>query len=276
MWICETCGQPCDDKDKTCSMCTSERPKQTVKKAAAKTATKTFEFNEDAKTPAKPKAEPEPEPEPEPEVKPKSKPEMAEKTKTLESSETIETVPATDDSEDISMDSTSTVEVGERPIIVIARKLSRTPRFWMIFGAVVLGFVIIPWSVSMIAKLAKGPELDYNANVVEPEVKKKLDVIIEDIMPDKLEWAQELLRNRLPTRFPEELTMDINKAEAEVRYEGKGKTSAFYRMLVSYHFTDAHKKTYFWQPVTFFFEVRNGTWTMIGDKWIRASEMIFE
>ncbi|MCK5243525.1 hypothetical protein KAR34_13840 [bacterium] len=252
MWVCEICGQPCDDKDKECSMCTTEQPKQTAKKAGTVPAVRTFEFNEDAKPPAPPPIAEEP-----------------------ESSETPEAIAATAETEN-ETDETELPAIGDRLIVTIAGKLARAPRFWMISGAIVLGFIIVPWSISQIIKLTGGPALDYHANAVEPELKKKLEVIIKDVLPDKLEWAQEHMRLRLPTRFPEELTMDANQAEAEVKYDNKEKNSAYYRMLVCYHFVDAHKKTYFWQPVTFFFEIRNGAWTMIGDRWIRKSEIIFE
>ena len=84
------------------------------------------------------------------------------------------------------------------------------------------------------------------------------------------------MRNRLPTRFPEELEMEIDRDQVKVRYDNIQKQSVYYQLSVAYHFVKAHEKTYIWQPVTFYFEIRNGKWELIGDRWVREWELEFE
>jgi len=238
MWICDNCGQPLDDNAKKCTMCGMERIRVSSKKAEEAQASRIFEFGTQKKEPEKTKPE---------------------------------AIP-----DEITPTEPSVGFKDERRIITILNRLMRTPEFWLIFGAIILGFLVIPWSIQQIIKITFKPADNNIASVVEPELREKFELIIDDALPDKLEWAREVMRRRIPTRFPEELTMDINKQDAEVKYDNKEKTSAYYRLLISYHFIDANKKTYFWQPVTFYFEVRDGVWTLIGDHWIRESELELE
>ncbi|MBN1596635.1 hypothetical protein JW933_11975 [candidate division FCPU426 bacterium] len=241
MWICDQCGKPLDDTLQKCTLCGAEKKEQISKKAGKAHASRTFEFGAD-----KPKEETTPEPA------------IVEETPPEEKAEPKAPL------------------VQERPIVTIAKRLVKTQRFWIIFGSVLLAFIVIPGSISLVGKLASRKPKTVSTTAITPELRQKFEKMIEDILPDKLEWARAIMSLRIPTRFPEELAMEIDKKNAEVRYDNKQKTEAYYRFLVCYHFVDAHKKTYRWQPVTFYFEMRNGVWTMVGDLWIKESEMIFE
>lgn len=244
MWVCDHCGQPMDDKAKKCSMCKTDRPEEKSKKSEKAQVSQSFDFSVTAEE------------------------KKAEATAAQDAESTPEDTPAVDTTEEEQRD--------ERPIFTILRRLAVTPKFWIVFASIVLAFILVPWTIQKINQFSSADSFDINADKVEPELQSKFELIIDDTLPDKLEWARNVLRFRLPTRFPEELLLDINKQEAEVIYETDEKTSASFRLLIAYHFADAHKKTYIWQPVTFFFEIRNGEWVLIGDRWLREGELIFE
>ncbi|MCD4812159.1 hypothetical protein K8S19_00480 [bacterium] len=240
MWVCDHCGQPMDDKAKKCSMCGVIKPEEIIKKAEAAQVSQSFDFSEKA---------------------------GAKKPEIHKAVDTVQAEP----------EAPSQVEpVNERPIVTIFRRLVVSSKFWIVLASVVLAFILVPWTIQKINQFSTANEFDYDAKSVETTLCSKFELIIDDTLPDKLEWAREVMRLRLPTRFPEELLLDISKQEAEVKYENDEKTSVSFRMLITYHFGDAHKKTYYWQPVTFFFEIRNGEWVLIGDRWLRESELVFE
>ncbi len=304
MWICPSCGQPGDDQDRQCEMCGHVRKKSgTAKKvktvqsvkpvksdlsdqsdrsdASNKSdrsersdpsdnstqtqtqASRTFQF--EAKTTPPKKKETVPPPpeaeEPAPPVATKHIPDYIPEI-------TPEPEPVPEESEK--------APPPERPFIVILKRLSQQPRHWVILGALLIAFMFIPYGVRQVIELGSQPNYEINKNKVESELQEKFDLMIEDTLADKLEWARLVLRNRVPTRFPEELTMEVDKQSAEVKYDNEDKSSAYYSLLVSYHFEDDHQKTFRWYPVTFFFEIRSQAWTLIGDRWVRESEIIFE
>jgi uncharacterized protein (DUF58 family) len=112
------------------------------------------------------------------------------------------------------------------------------------------------------------------------KVGKNLEVefqkTMEEYLPDKLEWGREIMRKRLPSRFPEELLMSYDVAKVDVRYTNREQNQAVYRLPVAYYFLNQPRATFRWQPVTFHFELRNRQWVMIGDNWMTEDDLKFE
>jgi hypothetical protein len=158
----------------------------------------------------------------------------------------------------------------------MAKKLARQPRFWIALGSILAVVVIVPWLGLQLAKWASRPVVPTDPTKVETEAKKDFEQMVDQALADKLEWGREVLRNRLPTRFPDELIMEVDKQKSEVKYENRKKTSASFHILVSYHFEDDHPKTLHWYPATFFFQKQNEKWYLVGDSWIKESEIVFE
>jgi hypothetical protein len=113
-------------------------------------------------------------------------------------------------------------------------------------------------------------------NAVDAVVKQQFGKLIQDYLPEKLEWGRELLKKRAPNRFPDELAIATNEAKADVEYTNSEKTAAAFGMQIAYHFPEMPRKAYLWQPVTFFFEFRQGKWVLTGDKWPNDWDLNFE
>ena len=159
----------------------------------------------------------------------------------------------------------------ERPVVILLNQLIRSSRFWIGFSAVLAGLIIVCW----------GPEvftITYNihANDVEGELKERFELMIRKALPEKLEWGREVLRKRLPSRFPEELSLATQNKGAEAKYDNPERTCAHYQIFIAYHFLDGAEQDYIWNPVTFYFELRLGQWELVGDQWLTEWEVDFE
>lgn len=136
--------------------------------------------------------------------------------------------------------------------------------------------VAVPWAGLQLAKWASKPVAKTDPLQVEAETRKQFENLVDQTLADKLEWGREVLRNRLPTRFPEELVMEVDKQKADLKYDNRKKQTAAFSVQISYHFEDDHPKTIRWYPVTFFFQKQDDKWYLLGDTWIKESELIFE
>ncbi|MCK5219265.1 hypothetical protein KAR10_07080 [bacterium] len=159
----------------------------------------------------------------------------------------------------------------ERPVVVLLNQMIRASSFWIGFSFVLVGLIVVCW----------GPEVfkrtyDIRANDVEEELKAQFELMLRKTLPEKLEWGREALRKRLPSRFPEELFLATKQKDAEAKYDNSQRTSAHYQIFIAYHFLDAPERTYLWNPVTFYFELRHGHWELAGDRWVTEWEVEFE
>lgn len=168
------------------------------------------------------------------------------------------------------------VKLGERPLVTMAKRLARQPRFWITFASVLAVLVAVPWLGMQLSKWASRPVVKADPTIVDPELKKDFEKMVDQALADKLEWGREVLRNRLPARFPEELVMEVDKQKSEVKFDNRKKNTVNFQILVSYHFEDDHRKAIRWYPGTFFFQKQDEKWYLIGDNWIKESELIFE
>jgi hypothetical protein len=148
----------------------------------------------------------------------------------------------------------------------------------------------LPWSVLAAVVILLGigagwfflsgrpqvPVKTTDPNAVELLVRQKLEKLIQEYLPEKLEWGRELLKKRSPNRFPEELALATNETKADVEYVNPEKTAAAYGMQIAYHFPETPRKSYQWQQVTFFFEQHQGKWVLTGDKWPNDWDLNFE
>lgn len=113
-------------------------------------------------------------------------------------------------------------------------------------------------------------------NAVEAGERAQIEALIHDALAEKLEWGRELLKKRMPNRFPEELLLDTNKAEADLQYANPEKTAVVYHLPVTYHFKELSSKAYIWLPASFTFIKRDGKWALAGDKWPNEWDVNFE
>lgn len=158
-----------------------------------------------------------------------------------------------------------------RPVIVLSNQLIRTGHFWIGFSAVLVGLIIVCWGPGVFKRT-----YDIHADDVEEELKEQFELMIRKALPEKLEWGREMLRKRLPSRFPEELSIATRKKDAEAKYDNPERTSAHYQIFIAYHFLDIAEHDYIWNPVTFYFELRHGQWELVGDRWVTEWEVDFE
>jgi hypothetical protein len=100
--------------------------------------------------------------------------------------------------------------------------------------------------------------------------------MVDAAIPEKLDWGREVLKQRVPSRFPEELLMEVDREKPEIRYTSDEKTEAYYRFTIAYHYKETNKKVFTWSSVQFFFGFKNGKWSLIGDRWPREWEVVFE
>jgi len=121
-----------------------------------------------------------------------------------------------------------------------AQGLRRHPLFWPVAGtAAVLVLAAVLWAVLKPSTSSEPPPAPSHPLAVEPEVVKKFNVLIDAYLPEKLQWGRDILTRRIPSRFPEELTLDLDRAKSEVRYDDASRTSAYYQTLASYHYFSA-------------------------------------
>jgi len=168
------------------------------------------------------------------------------------------------------------VKLGERPLVTMAKRLARQPRFWIVLTCVLAVVVAVPWAGMQLAAWVSRPAPKTDPLAVEEETKKHFEKMVDQALSDKLEWGREVLRNRLPSRFPEELVMEVDKQKADRKYDSRKKNPASFNVQISYHFEDDHPKAIRWYPVVFFFQKQEDTWYLIGDNWLKESELIFE
>ncbi|MEW6517480.1 MAG: hypothetical protein AB1439_11340 [candidate division FCPU426 bacterium] len=168
------------------------------------------------------------------------------------------------------------IRLGERPLVTITKRLARQPRFWVMLGSVLAVLIAMPWLGMQTVKWASQPAAKTDPFKVDDEIKKKFEKLVDQALADKLEWGRDVLRNRLPTRFPEELIMEVDKQKTEAKYDNRKKNTATFAIIISYHFDDDHPKAIRWYPGTFYFEKRNEEWRLVGDNWIKESELILE
>jgi hypothetical protein len=165
------------------------------------------------------------------------------------------------------------VAAAERPIVVILRRLLRNPKFLIGMAGLVAALVILPWGTRVLMK--PKPEAAVKADFNTQEI-ATFDKLIDQILPEKLDWGREVMHRRLLTRFPEELQMEVDKNNRDIKWDGKGKVLAYYRFSIAYHFKEEARENYSWKPVTFFFRMEAGKWVMMGERWMREDEVLFE
>lgn len=159
----------------------------------------------------------------------------------------------------------------ERPVVVLLNQLIRSSHFWIGFSAVLVGLIVVCWGPEVFKKT-----YDIHADDVAEEFKARFELIIRKALPEKLEWGREILRKRLPSRFPEELFLAIKTKDGEAKYDNPQRTSVHYQIFIAYHFLDTAEHAYSWNPVTFYFELRLGQWELVGDRWLTEWEVEFE
>lgn len=115
-----------------------------------------------------------------------------------------------------------------------------------------------------------------NQQGVDETLARQFSHMVDEMLPEKLEWGREIMKRRVPTRFPEELLMAVDKKNPEIRFLNPEQTSASYRFTMAYHFKDTNRKLYPWASVIFYFEMRNGKWVITGDRWVSEWEISFE
>ena len=153
---------------------------------------------------------------------------------------------------------------------------AQRPWFWM---AVVVFFAAAfagAWWVHRPRDQAPTPQPTPSPLAVAEEVKARLDLLVEDLLRSRLEWAREVMVERIPTRFPEELTYHVQNEPPTVTYETEARETIGYAFEISYHFKQTKTKIWEWYPVEIYFEQRNGEWVRVGDKWPRAWDLHFE
>ncbi len=163
-----------------------------------------------------------------------------------------------------------------RQLLTILHSLSRSRRFWLMTFYVVAGALTLFWGTRAVMRLLEPEANKPKSMQVEPAVAGQFEVMVKEMLPEKLDWGREQMKHRLPSRFPEELLMETDETKVDIKYENKKHTAAHYELQITYHLDDAVKETYVWQPVTFYFELRQGQWVMVGDKWIRPTALVFE
>jgi hypothetical protein len=119
-------------------------------------------------------------------------------------------------------------------------------------------------------------EVEADPRAVDPVLAKEFAKMVDAAIPEKLEWGRDILRRRVPSRFPEELFMEVDRDKPEIRYTSDEKSEAYYRFAIAYHYKEANKKLFVWNSVQFFFELRSGKWVLTGDRWPREWEVLFE
>jgi hypothetical protein len=119
-------------------------------------------------------------------------------------------------------------------------------------------------------------EVEADPRAVDPVLARDFSALVDAALPEKLEWGREILRHRVPSRFPEELLLDTDREKAEIRFLNDEKTEAYYRCSIAYHYKETNKKIFSWMSAQFFFELRNGKWFLSGDRWPREWEVVFE
>jgi len=149
--------------------------------------------------------------------------------------------------------------------------------FWpAVAGGVLLLSLGAWWAFGAGHKSATVAQSRLNSNAVEPENRLQLEALLQEAIAEKLEWGQALLKQRMPSRFPEELRLDVNKAQIDVQYTNREKTAVTYSIPVAYHFPELPVNAYTWELGTFFFEKQQGKWVLIGDKWLNEWDIHFE
>jgi len=133
--------------------------------------------------------------------------------------------------------------------------------------------ILIPYGVRHLFKPKPVEETKIEFSQAQlDQMAKQVDAVI----PDKLEWGREILRKRIPSCFPEQLLLEVDKSKPDVKYEDKAKTYISYRVNVSYHLEELPKELWNWQSVTFFFRPKDGQWGLYGERWPREDEIEFE
>jgi hypothetical protein len=167
------------------------------------------------------------------------------------------------------------IEEETSPLIQKVLLWAKEPKYWIIAGAVIVALGGLAWW-TLVPHKVQVQEVEADPRAVDPVLAKDFSKIVDAAIPDKLEWGRDMMKRRVPTRFPEELIMDVDRDNPEVRYNDDTKTTAYYRFIIAYHFKETHKKLYPWTSVTFFFELRKGKWVLTGERWPRESEVVFE
>lgn len=147
---------------------------------------------------------------------------------------------------------------------------------WLVLGAAVLvataGGV---WSLNRFYQEMASTKSELDIRLAD-ETAKQVTGLIQEVLPEKLEWGRDVMKRRVPGRFPEELSMDIDKAKGELKFMNREKTKAMYTLLIAYHYRNTHRRTFNWEPVTFYFKKSGQHWVLTGDKWLTEWEVNFE
>lgn len=168
------------------------------------------------------------------------------------------------------------VQAKTNQLLAIVQSLGRSRQFWLTAFYILSGALTLFWGTKAVMKFFEPEAVKSSTMQVEPAVASQFETMIKELLPEKLDWAREQMKRRLPSRFPEELLMETDETKVEVNYDNKKHTAAHYEMQIAYHLKEIRKESYIWQPVTFYFELRQGKWVMVGDKWIRDSDLVFE
>ncbi len=172
---------------------------------------------------------------------------------------------------------TEILEIGEEthPWVEKLLNWAKQPRTWMIAGGLLVALGGGAWWMLSDHK-PEVQEVHIDPRAVDPVMAKEFSKMVDSALVDKLEWGKEVMKKRTPFRFPEELMMKVDREKPEIHYVTDEKVSATYRFSIAYHFKETHEKLYPWTTVTFFFELRGGKWIMVGERWPREAEVVFE
>jgi hypothetical protein len=149
------------------------------------------------------------------------------------------------------------------------------PRHALLLGAALLVLGGIAWW-ALAPHRTQVVEVAADPRAVDPVLAREFSKLVDAALPEKLEWGRDVLRKRIPARFPEELLMEIDRETPEIRFSNDEKNEAYYRFSIAYHYKETNKKIFAWTSVQFFFEQRNGKWLLAGDRWPREWEVMFE
>ena len=242
MKICDNCGRPLAEGETECSIC---NPKKTEENQVEIREFNAEEYSKILKASL------------EAEAKKKQTEKIAE--------------------EKADQEDTDTNKIVDRPIVSILKKTFQAGKSWLILvGVLVLVLVLSGLGKLISEKISNTTNNNIEVNKITPELRRELDIKLASILEDKLKWGREVMRKRLPSRFPEELILDKDLTKAEVKFENNSLKNVYYYLLVAYHFKHDHEATYRWKPVTIYFEQREQEWVYIGEKWLNEWDLEFE
>lgn len=156
------------------------------------------------------------------------------------------------------------------------RGLLRDPRLWIGLGLGIVLIVLGPWAWQQLQPKAGSVSVTQDPRAVGSVLRQQLDALVQETVPDKIEWARGIIRQRMPFRFSDELLLELDQPAAEVRYDNEQKNSVTYHIQICYHFDQTPKRIYQWQGVSFSFQQRDGVWTLVGESWIKEENLTLE